>query len=383
MKKIEYILKHNKVIQAIYVFTLSLFFKFLGLFIRPRNYILFQSLIGKNYGDSPKAIYDYMSNDPYFDKYTKVWAFEDPDLFSECQCQKIKLNSFKYFVYALKSKIWISNAGIERGLRFKHKKTIHINTDHGVAYKIIGNRQKNRNDYNFKTIDLFCCCSPFDKEMKCADYKVRESAAAIIGYPVNDKLYNVSEDKIIELKNKFNIPENKKIILYAPTWRDVLPNGEDHNIPPIDLEKWKKELSNNYVIFFRIHHLATKSLNMQYDDFIRDGYTGCTMEEMVMIADILISDYSAIMFNYAILERPIVAFVYDNDSYQADRGTYISPFEMFEGSCFMTEDDVIKHIITMDYDFECEKTKNLKNKYMQGEGKSTEYCINFLKEKLK
>lgn len=380
MKRIEYILKHNRFFQAIYVFIFSLFFKFLGLLIRPKKYILFQSLIGKNYGESPKIIYDKIKNDPFFKDYTCIWAFENPNNFPHCDCKRIKLNSFSYFYYALKSKIWISNAGIERGLRFKHRKTIHINTDHGFPFKYIGNDQKNRNDYNFKTVNLFCCCSEYDKKIKVNGYKIKPENAKIIGYPINDSFFKISTEKVLELRRKFNIPENKKVILYAPTWRDY--EQKDKNAIPINFNKWKSTLGNEYVIFVRMHHLALSEFNIAFDEVIRDGFTNISMEDITMISDILISDYSAIMFNYSILERPIVAFVYDNEEYQKNRGTYISPFDMFKGSCFVDEDSMLSFIKNMDYQEECKKTIELKNKYMFCDGNATKRCIEYLKEKL-
>ena len=99
MHRIEYLLKHNKFIQGTYVFLFSLLFKFLGIFVRPnKKRIIFQSLIGKNYGDSIKVLYDSIRNNPEFEGYQYVWAFDEPDKFEVDGAKKVKLNSINYYM---------------------------------------------------------------------------------------------------------------------------------------------------------------------------------------------------------------------------------------------------------------------------------------------
>lgn len=382
VNKIEKLIKHNKFFQAVYVFTFSLVFKFLGLFIRPKKIILFQSLIGKNFGESPKVLFDLIVSDPFFKDFKCIWAFENPDRHPECPTDKVKLNSFKYFKTALKSKIWISNTGIERGLHFKHKGTIHLNTDHGFAFKKCGNAQKNRSDYNFKNVDFFCCCSEIDKKIKVRDYKLKDESARVVGFPINDVFFKDNSGLREELRKRFEIPKDKKVILYAPTWRDDYYASKHPDFIPIHIEKWEKALGDKYVFFLRGHHLSSGTKPFESGGFLKDGYTGISVEEMLILSDILISDYSAISFNYSILEKPIVAYVYDNKEYQETRGTYIDPFDVFKGSCFKNEDDVIEHILNMNYELESKKTKDIHHKYMVGDGHTAECCINYLKDRL-
>ncbi len=376
MNKVEKILKHNKTLQSLYVFVFSIFFKFIGLFVRPKkNLILFQSLIGKNFGESPKILFDLIKSDPFFNGYTTIWAFQEPEKFV-INCSKvIKLNSFKYFYYALKSGIWISNAGIERGLRFKHKKTIHINTDHGFAFKKIGNHQPNRRDYNFKTVDLFCCCSEFDRLNKISGYKINPENAVITGYPINDCLYKVDDSEIAELRKRFNVPIGKKVLLYAPTWRDQTAVKE------LDIDKWQNALCDNYVLFIRGHHLSREE-KVSQSDFVRDGNKDISVEEICKISDILITDYSAIAFNYSILHRPIIGYTYDFDEYAKTRGTYLSLNDVFGDAHFDNENELIHYIKNIDFNLATKHTQKIQEKYMYCDGRASEYCINFLKEQI-
>ena len=80
MHRIEYILKHNKFIQRVYVIVFSLFFRVLGIFIKQdRKQVLFQSMIGKTFGDSPIVLSDAMRADERFNYFKYDWAFDDPD----------------------------------------------------------------------------------------------------------------------------------------------------------------------------------------------------------------------------------------------------------------------------------------------------------------
>lgn len=380
MHRVEYLLKHNKFVQKTYVFLFSLLFRFLGVFIRPdKKRIIFQSLIGKNYGDSIKVLYDNIRKNPKFSGYKFIWAFDEPEKFNVEGATKVKLNSLNYYIEALKCGIWVCNVSIERGLSFKPKKTVYLNTWHGVPMKLIGNAQKNRDDYNFSDIDFMCCSCEFEREVFIRDFKVKPENMFKCGMPRNDELYNVTDERVKELREKYNIPDGKKVILYAPTWRDSLDGGKSYQIaPPIDVEKWEEKLGSEYVMLFRMHHLTTEMLGIEFNEFARDCSHVPSINELMIIADILLSDYSATIFDFSILEKPMISFAYDYDGYAESRGFYENINDVLPGDVFDTEDKVIKHILDMDYEAECLKAKAVKQKYMEAEGNATEICMEYL-----
>jgi CDP-glycerol glycerophosphotransferase len=97
------------------------------------------------------------------------------------------------------------------------------------------------------------------------------------------------------------------------------------------------------------------------------------------VADVLISDYSACIADYSILERPVICFAYDYEDYKATRGLYIDFSKEMPNGIFETEDKVISHILTMDYDAECVKTRDMiKNKFTYLGGHATEMCVDKL-----
>ncbi len=383
MKKLDYLIKHNKIIQNIYVFTFSFIFKVLGLFFKvDSKQIMFQSLIGRTYGDSPKVIYDELKRNEKFKDYHFVWAFKNPEKFKNLDCKIVKLDSLSYFIQLFKSKYWISNVGIERGLKFKKKSQIYINTWHGIPIKKIGNSQSNRSDYDYSDVDLMLSSCEYEKKIFINDFNVKPQNIILSGMPRNDRLYSAKTENVEMLKDKLGLPQNKKIILYAPTWRESVDGGKEYKIaPPIDIEKWKKRLGNDYILLFRMHHLVTKQLDIKFDDFVHDFSEYNDVNDLMIISDILISDYSALIFDYSILEKPIISFAFDYDDYKKRRGVYIELNDILPGSIVEIEDDLLDFILSEKIEVAKNNAIKIKKEFMPLNGISTAMCLNYIQER--
>ncbi|HCJ08043.1 MAG TPA: CDP-glycerol--glycerophosphate glycerophosphotransferase, partial [Lachnospiraceae bacterium] len=129
---LEYLIKHNAFVQLCYRKIVSAFFKILGCFIKTDpKLVLLTSMSGDQYNDSPRVLFKAMLKDDYFKTYHYIWAFKNPEKFNVPHAETIKIDTMRYFIVALKAKIWITNVNIERGLDFKKKNTIYLNTWHG------------------------------------------------------------------------------------------------------------------------------------------------------------------------------------------------------------------------------------------------------------
>ena len=158
---------------------------------------------------------------------------------------------------------------------------------------------------------------------------------------------------------------------------DLAP--EEMQEEPSKFDKWLEEkLGNEYVMLFRMHHLTTAMLGIEYNDFARDCSHVPSINELMIIADVLLSDYSATIFDFSILEKPMISFAYDYEGYAESRGFYENINDVLLGCVFDTEDKIIKHILDMDYEAECLKTKDVKNKYMEADGNATKVCMDYL-----
>ena len=138
--------------------------------------------------------------------------------------------------------------------------------------------------------------------------------------------------KAIKIKSRLKIPKDKKIILYAPTWREnKFYNKEAYKFTTeMDFDEMHDQLSDEYILIVKFHYLVKdKSIDWsKYDDFIIECDEEWDIQELYLISDIMITDYSSVLFDYAILKRPMIYFTYDIDEYTKNvRSFYFDIFE--------------------------------------------------------
>ncbi|MBK2402963.1 CDP-glycerol glycerophosphotransferase family protein [Erysipelothrix sp. strain 2 (EsS2-6-Brazil)] len=375
-KKLDYILKHNKVLLIVFTKTLSMVFRFIGLFIRTEENLILISANSRGYNDSPRAIYEYMKKDSKYAQYRFVWAVDDVTQTID-GADLVKADTWQYFKTALKAQYWITSVNIERGLHFKKKKTVFLNTWHGVAINEMGNAVAGRTDFDWSDTDYICYSAENERPIYYRDFNARPESMVPTGLPRNDELYHVDSDKVIEIKRSLNIPEDKKVILYAPTWRDSEDFGKSYQIkPPIDCDVWKKALGDEYVVILRTHPYTNELMGVTFDDFFYDGTMYPRVNDLMMISDILISDYSSIIFDYCVLERPVICFGYDYEAYSEKRGFYIDLETVIPSGIIHDEAHLIEHIKSMNYEEQVAKTKVMKENHVTYGGNATEQIVN-------
>ena len=374
--KIKNILKNNILMYKLYVVIFDFIFDILKIFIKVNdNLILINSFGGKKYDDSPRVIFEYMKTQEKYKKYKIYWAFENPDNFEVKGAKKIKSDTIKYFVIALKAKYWITNSAIERGLAFKNKKTIKINTWHGSAIKKMG-KDIPKASFMLKATqcDVMYAQSQYDIDVFSNAFNIPKEKFALVGLPRNDELFNVKQEEINAIREKLNIPKDKKVILYAPTFREY---NRDINgcvlAPPINLDKWKEKLSDKYVVLFRAHYEVNTVLGIKNDEFIYNMSDYNNLNELMKIADILISDYSSIIIDYSILKRPIYSYAYDYDEYLEKRGMYIDIKKELPNGICCSEDDLLDSILNCNFEEQKVKTEIFSKKYVQNDGNARKY----------
>lgn len=382
--RLDYALKHNKVVNRLFNVTASTALKVIGFFTPMDEKLVLFSAHSRKYNDSPRALYEYMISHSEFKDYRIVWALEDPDNVAiPGNAIKIKADTPKYFITALKAKYWITCVNIERSLHFKKKGCRYLNTWHGLSINHCGNAVPGRKDFDFSNIDYMCYESEYHKEILIRDFLCREDAMIPTGLPRNDTLYKTTSEEIVALKRKMGLPLDKKILLYTPTWRDSTDMGKTYAIkPPLTVEHWEEELKDDYVMLLRTHAYTTKLLGIEFNDFVRNMSPYPDINDLFKVADVLISDYSSCIADFSILERPIICFGYDYEEYCKVRGLYINMETDMPSGVKRTEDEVIEHIKTMNYVEECKKTKEMiKERLTYIGGHATEICLQKLFEK--
>lgn len=376
--KLEHFIKHNLLVQNLYRYGMSAVFQVWSKMIKTDAKLVLMNGHSYKYNDSPRAIYKKMYELGLTEKYHVVWALNELDKVDIPGCTKVKMDTIEYFKTAMRAKYWISCVNIERALHFKKKDQIYLNTWHGAAINVCGNGVNKRNDFHWGYIDYFCVCGKYDEINFGRDLELEPTSFLRTGLPRNDVLYHVTKEVQEAVRQQLGLLEEKKYILYAPTWRDSKDGGDSYQIaPPIDWGKWKKELGDNYVVMLRTHPYTTRLMNVQFDDFVLDYTDYAEVNDLLIAADVLISDYSSINLDYCIMGKPMICFGYDYDEYKKIRGFYYDLEEEMPNGVMRTENEVITHLKNLDYEADVAKTVRFKESHCEyGCGDATVACIN-------
>ena len=374
-KIINFLKSHRAVLNAswsILQFTLST----ASRFIPKKKKIVIASYAGRKYDDSPKALYDEICKRHEFDEWDIIWVFVDPNQYKILRGKKVRVDTFSFFYALLSSMVWISNTGMDRDIHIKQPKTIKIETWHGTPLKKIGIDQNNtavgRRARCIDSQTIRCAQSEYDRNIFKRVFNATEESFLLVDLPRNDELRNATFEKRVQARRTLEIPEGKKAILYMPTYREY-DTDEDNNYyaaPPIDIEKWRAQLGDEYVLLIRAHYAVSKMLGVKDDEFVRNVTDYPTLNDLYIASDVLISDYSSSFIDYSILGRPILCFAYDYEKYAKERGLYIDFDVEMPSGILRTQDEVLNYLHAMDYDNEAAKTAVFRNKYAPFRGNS-------------
>ena len=202
------------------------------------------------------------------------------------------------------------------------------------------------------------------------------------GLPRNDDLAAVTDQEIREIREHLGIPESKKVILYAPTFREFSRAADGKNAIgiPIDFAWWEQALGEEYVLLITAHYEVAKLLDeLPRNDFVINAFKYPELNDLIKVSDILISDYSSIVFDYSIMERPIFCYGYDYDTYVAERGVYTDLEKLFSRGILRTEEALLDAIKNIDYPAECAYTKaHIKEEYIADYGNAAAKAVSVI-----
>jgi CDP-glycerol glycerophosphotransferase len=338
----------------------KLLFIMIGLLPARKYSIVFESFLGKQFSDNPRAIYEYMKE--HYPEYKLYWSV-DPrfiDNFKDKGVNIVPRLSIKWLLIMASAKYWVSNSRMPLWIP-KPKHTVYLQTWHGTPLKKLA---ADMDDVFMPGTNIENYKQNFLKESANWDYlispnpystKIFRRAFAFkkemieSGYPRNDFLYKVNNEKdILALKKKYQIPTDKKVILYAPTWRDdqYFEKGKYKFDLKLDLKQMQEQLGDQYIVLLRLHYLIANHIDVsEYKGFAFDFSHHEDIRELYMVSDLLITDYSSVFFDYANLKRPMIFFVYDIEDYRDRlRGFYFDFEEKAPGPLVKTTEEVIEEI---------------------------------------
>lgn len=334
--------------------------------------ILFESYWGRQFACSPRAIYEELQRCEEGKKYRIVWAFEDPERYRGMlkgrNVRLVKYHSREHMKCYAAAGYWITNSRTPVGVR-KKKKQIYVQTWHGTPLKKIGcdmvnhldipaaNRRTYRNyRKEGRQLDYLVSPSPFytEKLSSALGMKSRKGKVLEVGYPRNDCLFRFTAEDTAALKETLGLPPDKKVVLYAPTWRDNQHEagvGYTYHMG-LDLVKLKEELSSDYVILFRVHYMVRRLFDFkEFQGFIYDVSDYSDIGRLYTITDLLVTDYSSVFFDFANLKRPILFYMYDYREYKEELRDFYFDISLLPGPIIQEEGDLGKAIRSLDETF--------------------------------
>lgn len=377
--------------------------------VKPKNdVVMFSSFFGQ-YNDNPKYVSEKLHEvAPDIKIY---WIIDE----NRCNCddipeyiEPVKSRSLRKFYLQNRAKVLVDNlAGwynmVVPQSRYnlykliKNKKVYNLSTWHGTPRKKIGveaYEYDERNSAFFSTSDLIICNSDYLYNIFRVCYQDKVPFL-ITGTPRNDILINITDKQIIGLKEKLGLNQRKRTVLYAPTYRSI-ESGYDYEdnfdfLYGLDINNLikvlHKKFGGEWQFVFRGHQFDQsrsdfKSFVKNIDiDFV-DGNRHDDMAEYLSVSDILITDYSSSMFDFAITGRPCFLYTPDREIYENSlRGVY-------EIDLPYNNNDSNQELFNSIYEFNMEyyNTKNkkfLKTIGMREDGNASSRVVDIILSKLK
>ena len=202
------------------------------------------------------------------------------------------------------------------------------------------------------------------------------------GYPRNDFLFNYTQDDVNRIKRKLEIENDKrKIILYAPTYR---ANQHESGVgyvykEEINFKEFQKKFGDKYIILFRPHYFIANAFNFDaYKGFVYDVSKIDDINELYIITDLLITDYSSVFFDFANLKRPILFYMYDLEHYKNESNGFYIDLNELPGKIALTQDELENYVEETENNFKYDKKYeefNKKYNYLD-DGNASKRVIN-------
>ncbi|MDX3541703.1 bifunctional glycosyltransferase/CDP-glycerol:glycerophosphate glycerophosphotransferase [Streptomyces europaeiscabiei] len=321
-----------------------------------RRLVVFESHLGRQYSDSPRAIYEEMRRQGL--DFEAVWSYTGRPEGFPADATLVRRWSLPYLRALARAEFWIDNQSFPLKLT-KRPGTTYIQTWHGSALKRMGfdepgwklksRAEQAEQQRTLDRFDHFLIRSEHDVRTLAKAFRLREKVLLRVGYPRNDALVRArGAAERPALAAELGIPEDKRILLYAPTFRH---HGQRRFTLPFDVERFAETFGDEYVLLVRAHYLNHVVLPPSVRGRVIDVSAHHDVTPVLALADALITDYSSVMFDYALLDRPMLFFTYDYEEYVHEgRGTYFDLLERAPGPIVRTEDELHSVLRTMPLD---------------------------------
>lgn len=353
-----------------------------------KNKIVMLHDYGLGYGDSPKYIAEALLKER--DSYEIVWLVNNMSFEIPKPIKKVNLARIRSVYELATAKVIVTTMKGRVNLR-KKKNQFFIYIPHGQsgakyvekAAKGLGQPYIEGSKWHSSVSDLFLSSSKMQtQEMR--DYFWYNGEIVEYGLPRNDIFFHFSDEQVVRIRKSLNIEKDDFVVFYAPTFRNegglsvygIDTNGISNAI--------QKEYHRNCKIIIRLHpnFVWYGKPEFKYSDNVIDVTDYPDIQELLIVSDILISDYSSTMFDFMLMKRPVFLFTKDIEEYQKMRGLKEWFFNVPFPIC-RNNGDLINAII--DYDEQKYKAGLMDFNKLYGsleDGRATERILERLKHEM-
>jgi len=325
-----------------------------------RDAVVFVSWKGKQCGDNPLGIAAELRRRG--DGREHIWVVNDWSVPAPDNARVVLRGTEAYYDALARSRYIIANDDMEPSFS-KRDGQIYVQTWHGTPLKKIGFDIEQPQfisgtsyfDHLASDVakwDLLLSPNPFSTQIMRRAFRY-DGEICDSGYPRNDVLCSGDAPRVAaRVRRRLGLPDGKRVVLYAPTWRDnqYYASGRYRFDFRLDLGRAWQELGDDHVILFRgHHHMADDVPASSRPRFAFNVTTYPDISELFLVSDVLVTDYSSVMFDFAPTGRPMLFFTYDLDLYRDDlRGFYFDFEAEAPGPLLATSDEVLAAIGNID-----------------------------------
>jgi CDP-glycerol glycerophosphotransferase len=321
---------------------------------------VFESHMGTQYSDSPKYVYE-AAREVGFDRLgiAPVWSYASTPAGFPADTPVVERNSWRYVYLMARAQYWVDNQGFPR-VYTKRPEQTYLQTWHGTPLKTMGwdepslaaltGRRRRAHEKMIERWDYLVAPSEYFVETFVRAYRY-DGKLLRVGYPRNDLLVNHADDTayVTALKQRLGLPLDRRIVLYAPTFRDRDRRGDEPYELPFDLRELSDAVADEVFLLVRPHYLDDYQLSRAFAPFAKDVSGHDDVTELLLAADVLVTDYSSTMFDYANTGRPMIFYTHDYDDYvHTERGTYFNLAEQAPGPLVTATDELVRALGDLD-----------------------------------
>ncbi|MEU5883238.1 bifunctional glycosyltransferase family 2 protein/CDP-glycerol:glycerophosphate glycerophosphotransferase [Spirillospora sp. NPDC047279] len=337
-----------------------------------RDAVLFSCFNGRQFSDSPRAIHEELVRRGT--DLEQLWVVNDGQVDLPDTLTPVRLNGREWHEAVASSRYIVTNHRLGDWFQ-RHPDQIVLQTWHGTPLKKIGRDLKEvhfayapgmkkalQSQTQAKAQDVpatpnlpewthLLSPNPFSTEIFRRAFGFKGELIEA-GYPRNDVLYHPEADAVAaSVRSRLGVPEGKKVVLYAPTWRDdqYYSRGRYKFDLRLDLDRARAALGDDHVLLVRLHSNVVDGVPDDGNGFVFDVSLYPDIAELYLIADMMITDYSSVMFDYANTRRPLLFFTYDLADYRDRlRGFYFDFEKEAPGPLVESSDALIEAIREID-----------------------------------